>query len=73
MSNRIPSVPSRSRTGKPVSNRGRLIDAILKIHTDQGRQRRRVLEAPAPLAPEKTPESSPRIEPQGPRDGATGA
>lgn len=70
MSNRNPSVPSRPRTGKPVSNRGRLINAILKIHTDQGRQRRRVLEA---LAPEQTPESSHRIEPRGPRDGATGA
>lgn len=66
MSNRIPSVPSRPRTGKPVSNRGRLIDAILKIHNDQGRQRRRSQEA-------KAPESSPRIEPQGPRDGVTRA
>lgn len=66
MSNKVPSIPSRTRTVKPVSNRGRLIAAILKIHNQGQQQRRRGLEA-------KVPASPPRIEPQGPRDGATGA
>lgn len=65
MSYRIPSNPSRPRTGKLLSNRGRLIETILKIH-NEGRQRRRNQE-------EKAPEGSPLIELDGPRDGATGA
>ena len=65
MSYRIPSNPSRPRTGKLLSNRGRLIETILKIH-NEGRQRRRDQE-------EKALEGSPLIEPRGPRDGATGA
>lgn len=62
MSYRIPSLPPRPRTAKVLTNRGRLIETILRIHNDQGRQRRRDLEGKLDIAP--------RI---GPQDGATGA
>lgn len=65
MSHRIPSLPNSLRTGKVLTNRGRLIETILKIH-NEGLQRRRVQVA-------RAPQGSPGIEARLSRDGATGA